>query len=176
MAISSINLTSRLMSYLHMNERKNMPTSHNNLRASRFQFKLFSKLSCSSKQTFFQMDAVPFVLVVRSGSFRMDRKWMLMLMLWRIFVVVVWLVVVAIFLSLLYLFRYCYGLWCWLVGGVELSTGFIDSACFFVIEVQASVDCRWNRMSGSTDCAEAVVEVITAAKENAQSWSTFNLK
>ena len=61
MAISSINLTSRLMSYLHMNEGKNMPTSHNNLRAGRFQFKLFSELSCSSKLTFFELQSLAFL-------------------------------------------------------------------------------------------------------------------
>lgn len=43
LAISSINLTSRLMSYLHMNAGKNMPSSHN-VRAGRLQFKLYSEL------------------------------------------------------------------------------------------------------------------------------------
>ena len=60
MAISSINLTSRLMSYLHMNEGKNMLPNHN-LRAGRFQFKLFSELSASSKLTFFELQSLAFL-------------------------------------------------------------------------------------------------------------------
>mmetsp|Transcript_8536 Transcript_8536/g.11755 ORF Transcript_8536/g.11755 Transcript_8536/m.11755 type:complete len:101 (+) Transcript_8536:615-917(+) len=44
MAISSINLTSRLMSYLHLNDDRVMPQSHYRLQASRQQFKQFLKL------------------------------------------------------------------------------------------------------------------------------------
>ena len=54
MAISSINLTSRLMSFLHMNEGKNMPASHAR-RATRLQFKLFAELLSQSKLVFFEL-------------------------------------------------------------------------------------------------------------------------
>ena len=57
MAISSINLTSRLMSYLHMNEDRNMPASHYRLMAGRSQFKTFSELQSQSKQAFFVLQS-----------------------------------------------------------------------------------------------------------------------
>jgi len=60
-AISSINLTSRLMSYLHMNSHMNMPASHNLLRAGRLQFKLFSKILSESKQAFFVLQSKSFL-------------------------------------------------------------------------------------------------------------------
>ena len=43
-AISSINLTSHLMSYLHMNEGKQMMASHYRVQASRSQSKLFYQM------------------------------------------------------------------------------------------------------------------------------------
>ena len=60
MAISSINLTSRLMSYLHMNEGKNMPGSHD-IRSTRLQFKLFAELLSQSKLAFFELQSLAFV-------------------------------------------------------------------------------------------------------------------
>ena len=60
-AISSINLTSRLMSYLHMNSHMNMPASHNLLKAGRFQFKLYSKMLSESKPAFFVLQSEAFL-------------------------------------------------------------------------------------------------------------------
>ena len=60
MAISSINLTSRLMSFLHMNDGKNMPGSHAR-RATRLQFKLFAELLSQSKLVFFELQSLAFL-------------------------------------------------------------------------------------------------------------------
>ena len=44
-AIISINITSRLMSYLHMNDHRQMPEWHYKLQAARYQFKVYSRLN-----------------------------------------------------------------------------------------------------------------------------------
>ena len=45
LAIISINITSRLMSYLHMNQAKQMPDMHKKILAGRYSFKAFSRLN-----------------------------------------------------------------------------------------------------------------------------------
>jgi len=45
------------MSYLHMNEGRQMPTWHYKVQAQRIQFKNFCRLNSQSKQTFFIIHA-----------------------------------------------------------------------------------------------------------------------
>jgi hypothetical protein len=55
-AISSINITYFLISYLHMSNDKFIPKDIK-LRANQKQFKRFCKLNCFSKKTFFEMNS-----------------------------------------------------------------------------------------------------------------------
>ena len=72
MAIASIGLTSRLKSYLHMNEGLNMPPRHNNLKASRTQFKYFLELLSHSKLAFFVLQYQS--LIQLSNLWNRERK------------------------------------------------------------------------------------------------------
>ena len=60
-AISSVNLTSYMMSYLYMNQGTNMPTSHYRVRAGRPQFKTFCDLNAQSKSAFFVLHSLAFI-------------------------------------------------------------------------------------------------------------------
>lgn len=53
-AISSINVTSQLITYLHLTTEP-VPLSHLNLKAARPQFKNFARLNAKDKRTFFEL-------------------------------------------------------------------------------------------------------------------------
>lgn len=59
MAISSINLTSHLISFLYMN-KSDVPETHSRHLASRAQFKTFCKLNADKKVTFFELHCLSF--------------------------------------------------------------------------------------------------------------------
>ena len=71
-AIVSINVTSRLMSYLHMNESRQMPAWHYHVQAQRCQFKAFCRLNSQSKQTFFILHAQALCYVFNRWHKTMD--------------------------------------------------------------------------------------------------------
>ena len=71
-AVSSINLTSHLMSYLHMNDSRSMPASHDR-RAPRLQFKLFAELLSQSKLTFFELNSLAFVYLFHFWRLRTNQ-------------------------------------------------------------------------------------------------------
>ena len=61
-AISSINVTSQLMTYLHLSTEL-VPLSHLKLTAARPQFKNFARLNSKEKRTFFELHNCSFRLL-----------------------------------------------------------------------------------------------------------------